>query len=473
MAYEAPSITSAGLTIPSFSDILNDLIAQAQSIFGQNIYLGNDSADYQFLSIVALKISDNMNAIQLAYNNRGPLTAIGSGLDGVIANNGLIRKVPSYSTCNVNVTGTPLTVISNGVVQDTDSNNLWDLPSPITISAGGSINVTATCQALGAITAGVGSLSQIMTPTQGWSSVTNAAAAIAGQPIEADSQLRSRQAVSTMLPSETLFAGTVAAIASLEGVTRYQCYENYTGSTDSNGCPSHSIYCVVEGGTEAAIAQAIYNNKSTGCGTWGTTTVTVQDQNFPGITAAINFYLPTYMQINVVVNVHLLSGGTTATLTAIKTAIVNYLNSLQIGVGLSLSTLEAAAVAVNPNLSSPIFSIQSITAGAQGGVSTSTLGSNAGTGYQVNDIVTLTQAGGWGATIKVLTLSGSAVATYSQLTPGNNYTVANNTPTSGGHGTGLTIDITAIAAPAGTVDIPVAFDEVTQGITANVTVNSV
>ncbi len=172
-------------------------------------------------------------------------------------------------------------------------------------------------------------------------------------------------------------------------------------------------------------------------------------------------------------NVHLLSGGTTATLTAIKTPIVNYLNSLQIGVGLSLSTLEAAAVAVNPNLSSPIFSIQSITAGAQGGVSTSTLGSNAGTGYQVNDIVTLTQAGGWGATIKVLTLSGSAVATYSQLTPGNNYTVANNTPTSGGQGTGLTIDITAIAAPAGTVDIPVAFDEVTQGITANVTVNSV
>lgn len=47
MAYVAPYIDpNAGLVIPSYADILADLIAQFQGIYGNTVYLGVDSADY-------------------------------------------------------------------------------------------------------------------------------------------------------------------------------------------------------------------------------------------------------------------------------------------------------------------------------------------------------------------------------------------------------------------------------------------
>ena len=361
MSYFAPYIDATGLHIPQYTDILNDLIADAQSIFGQDIYLGNDSADYQLLSVFALKISDTMQALVEIYNNRGPLTAVGSALDSIIKLNGLTRKAASYSTCEVSLTGTSGTVITNGVVQDI-SGYKWDLPASVTIGGGGTVSVTATCETLGAITAMIGDLSIISTPTAGWISVTNAGAATPGQPVESDSTLRSRQALSVSLPSQTMIDGTIAAIAATSGVTRYNIIENPTNGADSYGTPAHSLTAVVEGGTDTAIAQAIYNNRGIGCYTNGTDTVAVSDPS-TGNTMNINFYRPTYLPIFVSLNVHGLTGFTSSTVTAIQTAIVNYLNSLQIGEEVTISALYGIAMAVTPNLSNPQFSIRALYAG--------------------------------------------------------------------------------------------------------------
>ncbi len=363
MAYQAPYIDAAGLRIPSYTDILADLIAQAQSIFGADIYLGNDSMDYQLLSVVALKISDAFQSVQLAYNSRSPVTAIGSSLDAIVKMNGLTRKIPSYSTCQVTLTGTAGAVITNGIIQDVGGNK-WDLPQSVTIGSGGTVTVTATCEVIGAITALNGDINSIVTPTKGWTSIINSVVAVAGQPVETDSQFRTRQAVSSALPSSTLFIGTIAAISALEGVTRQQCYENPTGSTDGNGVPAHSISCVVEGSTDALVAAAIYNNKSVGCGTYGSTNITVNDPNQPGISATINFYRPTYVPIYMTLSIHQLAGYTTATTAAISAAVTNYLNTLGIGESLTISGLYAAAMSVAGNISIPLFSVRSLTAGS-------------------------------------------------------------------------------------------------------------
>ena len=52
MAYFKPYVDSKGLHIPSYQDILNDMIASMKQIYGDDIYLENDSADYQLLSIL-------------------------------------------------------------------------------------------------------------------------------------------------------------------------------------------------------------------------------------------------------------------------------------------------------------------------------------------------------------------------------------------------------------------------------------
>jgi uncharacterized phage protein gp47/JayE len=367
MAYTPPSLGSAGLSVPAYADILADLLAQFQSCYPQNAYLGIDAADYQWISAVAAKCADTMSCCQLAYNARSALTAIGAGLDGIGKVNGIARKAASASTAAVTLTCSAgvVTTINNGVVRDANG-YLWSLPALITVGISGSLSVTATCQTLGAITAAANQIIFIASvPTAGWTSVTNLAAAVAGLPVETDSQFRARQSLSVALPSLTMLQGTTAAIAALSGVSRYNVLENPTGAVDSNGTPAHSITAVVEGGADAAIAQAIYGKRGIGCHTNGTTTVTVTDA-FTLATMPIRFSRPTYVPVYVSLNVHdvTLTGAlTTAVQAAIKAALVTYLNSLQIGELVVLSELYGAALTARSNPDLPIFSIRALTLG--------------------------------------------------------------------------------------------------------------
>ncbi len=363
MAYFAPYIDAAGLHIPTYTDIRDKMIAEAKAIYGNDIYLGNDSADYQWISTVALKISDTLQASQLAYNNRSPATAIGAGLAAIVKINGIKPKTPSYSTCPVTLTGTAGTVITNGVVGDINGYK-WDLPAAVTIGAGGSTIISAECETIGAITALPGDINKIVKPTRGWTGVTNESAAIPGQPVEQDAELRARQAISTELPSQALVEGTTAGIADVSGVTRYRVYENDTNVTDAAGLPAHSITAVVEGGTDQDIATQIYRRKTPGCYTNGTTSTEIYDAF--GRLTTIRFYRPSYVDIDVVINVTRLTGYVDATTAAIKQAIVNYLNGLQIGDDLTNSSLWYAALAVMPNQKLPQFKITSLTAAKHG-----------------------------------------------------------------------------------------------------------
>jgi uncharacterized phage protein gp47/JayE len=361
MAYAAPQITSAGLQISPYADILKDLLSQFTGIYGSTIYLGPDSADYQMLSVFAAKISDVFQAIQLAYNARSPLTAIGSDLDSVIKLNGLARGAAVNSTCPVILTGSAGAVILNGAVKDTNGNT-WTLPGPVTIGPTGTVTVTATCSIPGPIAADPGTITGMATPAAGWTSVTNAVAATLGANTEADSALRARQAVSVALPSLTMLQATVAAIAATPGVTRIYVDENPTGATNANGNPPHSITAVVEGGTDLAVATAIYSKRGIGCLTNGTMSVQVVDP-INGTTTPIGFDRPTYTPIFVTIQIHGLTGYTSDIVGRIQAAVVSYLNSLQIGESVTYSGVYGTALSVMPNLSLPTFSIRSLATG--------------------------------------------------------------------------------------------------------------
>ena len=138
MSYFNPYIDKSGLHIPTYNDILDDMIEGMKKIYGSDIYLENDSADYQFLSILALKISDSYQAIQYAYNSRSPSTAVGAALDSVVKLNGIARKKAGYSTCELVLSGIPFTEIKNGSVMD-KTNVVWKLPSSVVIGSDGTV----------------------------------------------------------------------------------------------------------------------------------------------------------------------------------------------------------------------------------------------------------------------------------------------------------------------------------------------
>lgn len=372
MSYAPPSIGPAGLTIPSYTDILNLLTGNAQSIYGPGEYLGTDSPFYQMISAFALAASDQANALQLAINNATPVTAIGGALSNIVAFNGIARMAASYSTCQVTISGTPGTVIVNGKVRDSvpQQGYLWDLPASVTIGGGGNVSTSVVCEVIGNVQALAGQINLIATPTAGWTSVNNTNPASPGQPVETDSQLRTRQAESVALPSITELAGTIAAIAAVQGVTRQNTLENPTGSalttwpiTVGNPLwygPPHSITACVEGGTQIDVATAIYDNRGIGCFTNGTTIVPVTDPN-SGQQFNVGFYLPTDIPIYVTVNAHALTTGFNASIEAlIQTAIVNYLNGIALGGTVSYAAIVATAMSVAGNLEMPIYDLTSL-----------------------------------------------------------------------------------------------------------------
>lgn len=362
MAYTAPYIDDAGLHIPTYADIRDDLIDQFKSIYGQDIYLENDSQDYQMISAFALKTYDTMQLLQIVYNNRSPKTAVGTGLDSIVKLNGIRRKEASHSTCEVILTGTPGTPIAAGVVED-EAGNQWTLPENIVLS-GSTMQVTATCETLGAIEAGAGTITKIVNPQKGWTAVTNNDVAIPGQPVETDEQLRYRQMLSVAIPSQNMLDGTIAGIASVEGVARYHVYDNDTNQTDSNGIPGHSIAAVVEGGSDKDIAEQIYLRKGPGGGTYGTTTY--EFINLDGGKTPIHFFRPIYEQVDVKIQIEKGKNYTNTVADEIKTAVEQYLTTLGIGNSVTATGTLAAISSVITNTAQPIYFLKALKIGLHG-----------------------------------------------------------------------------------------------------------
>lgn len=361
----APIIDASGILAPSYAEVLDYLQQQYRSIYGADVYLGNDSQDGQFLGVLALAISDANAATIAAYNSFSPLTAQGNGLSSNVKINGIARAVATNSQVDLKVVGQAGTVITQGIARDV-AGYAWALPATVTIPPAGEITITATCTEMGNIAAGIGQVNVIATPTRGWQSVTNLSAADPGAPVETDSALRQRQQVSVALPSRTVLEGTTGAVANITGVTRLATYENDTNSTDANGIPAHSISLVVEGGDAAAIAQAIADKKTPGTGTYGTTSQTVTDVY--GRPLTIRFYRPTYQALTVAVTLKALAGYSSVTGVAVQQAVSDYINGVDIGGGLSGSVEWADAItAANSVPNNTTFKITAMTLTGPGG----------------------------------------------------------------------------------------------------------
>ena len=365
MAYFAPYIDETGFHYPSYQDIVDDMVAGARSIFGSDIYLENDSADYQLISIFALKTFDTFQGMAMAYNSRGPGTAVGVGLDEVVKINGIARKPGTRSTADVIITGTPYTQIVKGSVKDVNG-VIWNLPANVSIPTSGQATVTVTCSEAGPVAASANEITEINTPTYGWLSVTNPAPAVPGVKTETDASLRVRQAASVAGPSQTMLAGTYAAIAAITEVQRLAVYENDTNSAsvsadNPHGLPAHSITCVVEGGDTVEIADAILRHKGLGCYTNGDVVTPITDSG--GFTQNIRFYRPTNVPIYVDVVLTPYSGYVSTMSEKVKAAIFEYLTGFDIAADISISLLFGVAIAVNEDVKHPNFGVASIEIG--------------------------------------------------------------------------------------------------------------
>ncbi|BAE74930.1 hypothetical phage protein [Sodalis glossinidius str. 'morsitans'] len=334
------TVTDSGITAPDYQTILQQLTGYFRQIYGRECYLSPDSKDGQMIAIYALALHDANNAVIAAYNSFSPMTSTGAALSNTVAINGITRHASGYSQADVLLTGQVGTVITHGSVSDRNGQT-WRLPERVTFDTHGEARVTAVCTAAGNITAAPGDISDIATPTRGWQTVTNPAAATPGRPVERDSALRARQKKSVALPSRTVLDGIQGAVSLLPGVVRLRGFENDTGETDKNGLPAHSIAMIVDGGDVNAIAQAIALKKTPGAGTYGDTLVKVIDRY--GLPKDIRFSRPREVNVAVEITLTAFTGYTTLTGDKIRSAVAAYINQQLIGDNLYLTRLYLPA----------------------------------------------------------------------------------------------------------------------------------
>ncbi|EJJ4360144.1 baseplate J/gp47 family protein [Salmonella enterica] len=334
------TVTAEGISAPDYQTILDTLTSYFQQIYGSDAYLEPDSKDGQMVALVALAVHDANNTAIAVYNCFSPATGYGAALTSNVKINGIARKGATNSTVDLLLTGTAGTTITNGTVKDTN-NVIWRLPASVVIGIDGTVTVTAICSNSGAVAALAGTITTINTPTRGWTSVTNPAAATVGVPAETDAELRIRQGQSVAIPSITPFEGVDGAIANIAGVTRHKLYENDTGKTDGNGLPPHSISAIVDGGDVTEIARTIRGSKGQGVRTWGKTSVTVPDKY--GNPHIISFSRPTDVPVYGKITLTVFAGYTSQIGVQIQQAVADYINRLMIGDPVLLSRIYSPA----------------------------------------------------------------------------------------------------------------------------------
>ena len=353
MAYFAPYIDTTGIHLPTYRDIQEDLINEMKSIYGDDIYIEEDTQDYQMISAFSSKMSDCLDFLEMVYGSYNVKTAVGTTLDNIVKLNGIERKSASYSTVELSITGTIGTIIRNGIVSD--GTHRWILDNTELVITSSPITASATCEDIGAIEALPHSVNQIVNITKGWLSVDNPLRASVGEPIETDANLRIRQGLSVAQPSVNMVESLYAGIIALENVSTCKIYDNDTHITDINGIPPHSVSCVVEGGNSQDIAKVIYLRKGPGTGTYGTTSETITIST--GLPNTINFFRPSDLSVDVQISITRSALYTSDTENKIKTAISDYFKNITIGTDILRSSIIAVVSQVVTNIYEPEFKI--------------------------------------------------------------------------------------------------------------------
>lgn len=278
-----------GLTLKTLTDIIDDLETDLKAIYGDDINIDSDSPDGQAINIFAQAAIDLREVLQSIYASMDPNQAQGVVLDQRVALNGIQRNAGTFTVVPVIITvdrsvslvgmddESESTDIPSGVYTIKDNaGTQFVLLDSVTLSAG-STTVDFRAANIGAVEVSIGSLTTPVTVIAGVVSVNNTSGATTqGVDEETDTQLRIRREKSLAIVATGYLDSIEAALLSVDGVTEAVVYENYTDTIDADGIPPHSIWAIVEGGTDADIAAVLYAKKTAGAGFLGDEEVDVE-----------------------------------------------------------------------------------------------------------------------------------------------------------------------------------------------------
>lgn len=274
--------TPTGLTVPQESEVLEGVLDDYDAAFGGGLNRSLETPQGQLASSQTAIITDYYARFLELVNQIDPDTADGFMQDAIARIYFLTRAPGAPTTVACVCSGNAGTVIPQGAQARDTSGNLYLAVDGGVIGVGGNVTLTFANAVDGPIPCPSDTLTRIYVAITGWGTINNPAPGILGRDVETRAEFEERRAASVAINARGSLQSIFAAVFAVPDVVDVYVFENVTndpifiGSTAYELSP-HSLLVSVVGGTNDAVANAIWLKKDVGCDMNGDTTVTVVD----------------------------------------------------------------------------------------------------------------------------------------------------------------------------------------------------
>lgn len=302
MTYE---INDNGLTVPSLQEHIDDLTFQFKEIYGEELDFSQNTPDGQLINIQAQNQTDIDETIIDLYNNLDVNYAEGRALDNLVSNHLIKRQAGSYTLVPIDITTSGAVQLegldenyeiiesSNVFTVEDNVGNQFYLVTSVNIENAGTTTATFRAKDMGVIEVVLNTITNIITPVVGVTSVNNSTSPLQiGVDEETDLNLRNRYFKTYANGGFGSFDNILSALYNVVGVVEVKGENNNENTTSIYGTLPHTIWIIVLGGSDDDIANAIYSTIGAGCGMRGNITYNIVGMQ--GQTFEIKFDRPSY-----------------------------------------------------------------------------------------------------------------------------------------------------------------------------------
>lgn len=263
------------------TEIVEDMQAKAKNLFGSDVNLGLNSPLGIIIQLFSYPLSLLWFALEAVYNAMDINAAEGQDLDNLAKKIGIRRYSSAKAVGEVTFTGDDNVLIPEGFQVETDEEEpkTFETTEQVIIS-GGSVTVEIIATEGGSgYNVPANTITEMTEVLSGISDITNSSETFGGRDRETDTELRQRYFNSLDRAGGSTTTSVRANILEETETTDCIILENITMEVDNNDLPPKSFESIVFGGTNQAIAEAIFDKKPAGIEPYGSIVETITDDS--------------------------------------------------------------------------------------------------------------------------------------------------------------------------------------------------
>src|ERR1700721_1107426 len=247
---------------PSEAAVLAGVPQDINSAFGGNLNFALNTPQGQLASSETAIIGQANNEFLFLSSMLDPAYNYGRWQDGIARIYFLYRNGALPTTVVCTCSGASGVVIPSGALAQDTSGNTYYCVTGGTISGLGTASLSFANQIPGPTPCPSGTLTIIVQTIAGWDSITNPSTGVIGTATETRAAFETRREASVAGNSLGPISAILGAVVKVPGVIDYYGYNNNTSGTvvvNGQAITAYSIYIAAVGGTDAAVAQAIFS----------------------------------------------------------------------------------------------------------------------------------------------------------------------------------------------------------------------